>query len=381
MKTPLNHISTGENMNIDVKTSDDEVVVSISGEVVRETSARLLEALKEVSKYKRPRVVLDMSGVGKIDSTAVAVVMHGLRIMESDGAVLRLRGLSPSLRQVFEVVQDRSPAFGKEEEYEPSPIERLGRYVIGLGRHLGDFHHLAISSIYWTFVAPITGRGLRVQSAIDQALMIGVNALPIVALISFLMGLIMAMQSDYQLRQFGASIFVADLVGVALTREIAPLMTAVIVAGRSGSSIAAEIGTMKVTEEIDALQAMGFHPVRFLVTPKLLALGITVPCLTLFSDVVGIFGGLVFAIFGLQISYGAYIEETINALFLSDVISGIVKSFVFAMIIGQVGSHMGFTVKGGAEGVGRNTTTSVVVSIFLIVIADSIFTWLFYSFG
>jgi phospholipid/cholesterol/gamma-HCH transport system permease protein len=368
-------------MDIDVETAGEEIVVSISGEVVRDTSARLLEKLKEVSQQARPRVVLDMSRVVKIDSSAVAVVMHGLRIMESGGIALRLRGLSPSLRQVFEVVQDRSPALRKEEPYEPSALESLGRYVVGLGRSMGDFHHLAVSSIYWTFVAPLTGKGLRFQSTVDQALMIGVNALPIVALISFLMGLIMAMQSDYQLRQFGASIFVADLVGVALTREIAPLMTAVIVAGRSGSSIAAEIGTMKVTEEIDALQAMGFHPVRFLVSPKLLALGVTVPCLTLFSDVVGIFGGLVFAIFGLQISYAAYIEETISALFLSDVVSGIVKSFVFAMIIGQVGSHMGFTVRGGAEGVGRNTTKSVVASIFLIVIADSIFTWLFYSFG
>jgi len=292
---------------------------------------------------------------------------------------LRLRGVSPALRQVFEIVQGRPAGLKDQAETRRSVMERLGHTVTAAAARAGDFHNLAVSSIYWTFAAPLAGKGFRFQSAVDQALLIGVNALPIVALISFLMGLIMAMQSDYQLRQFGASIFVADLVGVALTREIGPLMTAIIVAGRSGSSIAAEIGTMKVTEEVDALQAMGFHPVQFLVAPKLLALCVMVPCLTLFSDAIGIFGGFIFAITGLQIGYAAYIEETTNALFLSDVISGIVKSFVFAMIIGQVGSYMGLSVKGGAEGVGKNTTASVVVSIFLIVIADSLFTWLFYS--
>lgn len=381
MSLQLNHISSDGAMDIDVKPSDGEVVISLQGEINSTTSPRLVETFREVSQLKRPRVILDLKGVDKIDSTAVAVIIHGLEGVRSYGGVLRLRNVSRSLRQVFEIVQGKSPEVPGALLDDRPLMEKLGSSVMGYVKAAGDFHHLAVASIYWTFVAPLRGKGFRVQSALDQAVLIGVNAFPIVALISFLIGLIMAMQSDYQLRQFGASIFVADLVGVALTREIAPLMTAVIVAGRSGSAIAAEIGTMKVTEEIDALQTMGFNPVKFLVAPKLFALGVTVPCLTLFSDVVGIFGGLVFAVFGLQIGYAAYVEETINALFLSDVISGLVKSFVFAMIIGQVGSHLGFIVKGGAEGVGRNTTMSVVASIFLIVIADSIFTWFFYSFG
>jgi len=375
------HISNGDDMVIDVVRSEREVIVSVRGEINNDTSPQLVTAFKKVSEFGRPKVILDLSAVEKIDSTAVAVIMHGLKSVEEYGGALRLRGVSPSLREVFEIVQGKSPGIGEEAPHKRSTMERLGHSVVCAARRAVDFNHLAVTSIYWTFAAPLTGGGFRFQSALDQALLIGVNALPIVALISFLMGLIMAMQSDYQLRQFGASIFIADLVGVALTREIGPLMTAIIVAGRSGSSIAAEIGTMKVTEEVDALHAMGFHPVQFLVAPKLLALCIMVPCLTLFADVVGIFGGFVFAITGLQIGYAAYIEQTINALFLSDVVSGIVKSFVFAMIIGQVGSYMGFSVRGGAEGVGKNTTASVVVSIFLIVIADSFFTWLFYSFG
>jgi phospholipid/cholesterol/gamma-HCH transport system permease protein len=368
-------------MNVDVIRSEREVIMSVSGEVVRSTSPELVDAFQKVVDYKRPKVILDLSAVEKIDSTAVAVIMQCRECVEAYGGMLRLRGVSPSLREVFELVQDKPPGVGEEEPYRRAIVEKLGHAVRGAARRVVDFNHLAITSVYWTFAAPITGRGFRFQSMLDQASLIGVNAFPIVALIAFLMGLIMAMQSDYQLRQFGASIFVADLVGVALTREIGPLMTAVIVAGRSGSSIAAEIGTMKVTEEVDALHAMGFNPVQFLVAPKLLALCIMVPCLTMFADIVGIFGGFVFAVTGLQIGYAAYIDQTINALFLSDVVSGILKSFVFAMIIGQVGSYMGFSVKGGAEGVGKNTTASVVASIFLIVIADSFFTWLFYSFG
>jgi phospholipid/cholesterol/gamma-HCH transport system permease protein len=367
-------------LEVDLKPSDGEVVVSLRGEINSETSPRLVKTFHDALELKRPRVILDLKDVSRIDSTAVAVIIHGLEGVQSYGGALRLRNVSPALRRVFEVVQGKSHELPEAHRDDRSLIEKLGAWVMGYVKAASDFHHLAIESIYWTFVAPLTGKGFRVQSALDQAVFIGVNAFPIVALISFLIGLIMAMQSDYQLRQFGASIFVADLVGVALTREIAPLMTAVVVAGRSGSAIAAEIGTMKVTEEIDALQTMGFNPVKFLVAPKLFALGVTVPCLTLFADVVGIMGGLVFAMFGLQIGYGAYMEETFNALFLSDVISGLVKSFIFAMIIGQVGSHLGFIVKGGAEGVGRNTTMSVVVSIFLIVVADSIFTWFFYTF-
>lgn len=368
-------------MDVDVVRSEREVVMTVRGEVNSRTSPQLVAAFQEVTGFGRPKVILDLSGVEKIDSTAVAVIMHGLKQVEAYGGALRLRGVSQPLREVFEIVKDKSPDIGKEKPYRRTALENLGHSVLEAGKRVADFNHLAVSSVYWTFAAPLTGKGLRFQNAMDQALLIGVNAFPIVALISFLMGLIMAMQSDYQLRQFGASIFVADLVGVALTREIGPLMTAILVAGRSGSSIAAEIGTMKVTEEVDALQAMGFHPIRFLVAPKLLALCIVVPALTLMADVVGIFGGFVFAVTGLQIGYAAYIDQTINALFLSDVLTGIIKSFVFAMIIGQVGSYMGFSVKGGAEGVGKNTTASVVASIFFIVIADSFFTWIFYSFA
>ncbi len=193
--------------------------------------------------------------------------------------------------------------------------------------------------------------------------------------------MIVALQAATQLRRVGATIYVADLVGVSLTRELGPLMTAIIIAGRSGSAIAAELGTMKVSEEVDALTAMGLDPVEFLALPRIVAMGIMLPCLTTLADVIGILGGVVVAWVSLGIPVGNYIEQTLNALLLKDIFSGLIKSGVFAVIIAGVGCYQGFRVKGGAEGVGRRTTASVVASIFLIIAADLVFTLIFYVLG
>ncbi|RKY23681.1 MAG: ABC transporter permease [Planctomycetota bacterium] len=254
----------------------------------------------------------------------------------------------------------------------------LGRKILGLSGQVYFIYRLILDSLYWTFAAPVVGKGLRIGSTFDEMVKVGVNAVPIVVLISFSVGLILAMQSAYQLERFGATIFTADLVAVAQTRELGPLMTAIIVAGRSGSGIAAEIGTMKVGEEIEALQSMGFNPVKFLVVPKLLALAVMLPCLTVLADFVGIAGGVSIAVFSLDLGFIRYINRTIFALVFKDMITGLIKSFVFAVLVGLTGCYMGFMVEGGAEGVGRRTTQSVVVSIFLIILADAFFTAVFY---
>jgi len=238
---------------------------------------------------------------------------------------------------------------------------------------------LSRDSLYWLFVAPFRGKKIRWHSAFEQMVRIGVDSLPIVGMISFFVGLIMAMQGAYQLQPFGVVIYVADLVGVTITRELGPMLTAIIVAGRSGSAIAAEIGTMKVAEELDALRTMGLNPIGFLVVPRLLALIIVLPCLTILADLIGIGGGFFIAIVNLKIPFIAYLNETIQAIVMKDLITGLIKSFFFALIIGQIGCYQGFGVKGGAEGVGRSTTASVVISIFLIILADVAFTALFFS--
>ncbi|MFQ6110620.1 MAG: MlaE family ABC transporter permease [Nitrospinota bacterium] len=258
----------------------------------------------------------------------------------------------------------------------------LGRETLALLASAGRVGGLISSTGYWTFLAPLRWRrAIRWGSALDQAVKMGVEAVPIVFLITFSTGLIIAMQSAYQLRRFGALVFTANLVGVAMTRELAPLITAIVVAGRSGSAIAAELGTMKVSEEVDALNTMGLNPVRFLVVPRMLALVLVLPCLTVFADFMGIFGGLVLAVTQLELGSARYLNQTVEALVLADFLTGLVKSFVFALIIGQVGCYQGLRVEGGAGGVGRNTTASVVASIFLIILADLIFTALFYFTG
>ncbi|MBN2012614.1 ABC transporter permease [candidate division KSB1 bacterium] len=258
-------------------------------------------------------------------------------------------------------------------------LGHIGRNTLQFFVQISRFASLSKKTSYWLFVAPFRGKGLRWQSTIDQMVLMGVNSIPIVAIICFFVGLILAMQAAYQLERFGAAIYVADLVGVSMTREMGPLITAIIIAGRSGSAIAAEIGTMKVYEEIDALQTMGFNPIKFLVVPRFLALLIMLPCLTLIADTVGIGGGFFLAMFNLKISFIRYFNETIEALVMKDLITGLIKTFFFAAIIAIVGSYQGFSVNGGAEGVGKATTNSVVASIFLIIIADLLCTMFFYS--
>ena len=245
--------------------------------------------------------------------------------------------------------------------------------------HISRMTKLVCQTLYWILIAPFRGKKLRWGAAFVQMVRIGVDSVPIVGIIAFSVGLIIAMQAAYQLKRFGAMIYVADLVSVSMCRELGPLITAIIIAGRSGSAIAAEIGTMKVSEELDALKTMALNPIGFLVAPRMLAMMIVVPCLTILADFVGIGGGFVLAVSSLKLSFVAYFNETVLALYAKDFITGLIKSLFFAIIIAQVGAYQGFNVQGGAEGVGKSTTTSVVVSIFLVIMADLLFTMLFFS--
>jgi phospholipid/cholesterol/gamma-HCH transport system permease protein len=205
----------------------------------------------------------------------------------------------------------------------------------------------------------------------------GLDGVPIVGLINFLLGLIIAFMSSLQLKQFGANIYVASLVGVAMVSELGPIMTAIIVAGRSGSAFAAEIGTMKVNEEVDALVTMGFDPTRFLAVPKVLAAMLVVPILTLYADFFGIAGGLVVGVLGLDLTVYTYIQETMKVISIAAIVKSLIKSVVFGLLIAGIGCQRGFQVRGGAESVGALTTSAVVASIFLIIVTDSVFAILF----
>ena len=237
---------------------------------------------------------------------------------------------------------------------------------------------LIVDAINWTFFQPLRGKGLRFKAAVSQFVEFGFNSLPIVGLICFLIGGIMAMQAVYLLRAFGATQYVANLVGVIAIRELAPLMTAILLTGRSGSAITAEIGTMKVSEEIDALEVMGLNVTKHLVVPKFVAMILAVPCLTILGALIMIFGGFAVTVWVVGVQPDVYIHNTITAIKMRDFGTGFSKSVFFGIVICLVGIYRGFQVEGGAEGVGKMTTSSVVTSIFMIIIVDLIFTYLFF---
>jgi phospholipid/cholesterol/gamma-HCH transport system permease protein len=258
---------------------------------------------------------------------------------------------------------------------------KIGSSVEGSLAYVGALTSLAGRAAYFTFIGPFQGKPLRFHRAVSQAMEAGVRALPIISLITFFIGLILALQAAYELRRFGAVSFVASAVALSMTRELGPLITAVIVIGRSGSAFAAELGTMKVSEEIDALETMAINPVSFLVAPKFVAMILMLPCLTIWANFMGILGGSLFGVAQADFTFWRYIIASLDALFMRDVVTGLIKSFMFGVTITAVGCLEGLNTTGGAEQVGRSTTRAVVMSIFLVILVDLVFTMLFYFLG
>lgn len=257
-------------------------------------------------------------------------------------------------------------------------LGRLGRAALSsLGAAL-RVSTLMVDSVAWAVVYPLRGRGLRVRSAVEHLVEYGYRSLPIVGLICFLIGVILALQSANTLSRWGANRFIATLVTITAVRELAPLMTAVLITGRCGSAITAEIGTMKVSEEVDALKVMGLDPLKFLVAPKLLAMVVAVPCVTAIAMFVMMAGGWAASVLIAGVESTVYLRNTADAMLAKDLMTGMTKSVFFGLVIVWVGIYRGFEVEGGAEGVGRKTTSSVVTAIFLIIIVDLVFTVLFY---
>jgi phospholipid/cholesterol/gamma-HCH transport system permease protein len=256
--------------------------------------------------------------------------------------------------------------------------ETIGESAVNGLACLGSLVGLAARAARALFVEPFRGRRLRLGRVVHQAMAIGVEAVPIVSLISFFVGTILALQGAYQLRRLGAMQLVANAVAIIVTRELGPLMTAIIVIGRSGSAFAAEIGTMKVNEELDALETMALDPEHFLVAPKFLAMALMMPCLTTWADLMGVCGGGTFGVLFAGFTWGTYFRATLQALALRDIITGLIKSVLFGLVITAVGCQEGLSAKPSPEQVGLATTSAVVKSIFLVIGVDLIFTTFFY---
>lgn len=333
---------------------------------------------KDIHRFTENILKIDLSKLERLDSAGVVFLENIKNILPRKNVNILIEGANPKIQRIIDT-------FSTPEEVDEDTILRTGLFE-RIGRKSYDFQkdvifdylYLMADMAYWTFIGLFNRKSQRKGEILNQAVNIGVNAFPLVALISFLIGLVLALQSAAQLRQFGANIFIVDLVVIAMAAEMGPLLTAIMIAGRSGSSIASELASMKVAEELDALNTMGINPIRYLVIPKMQASILTLPFLTMMSNIFGIFGGMVVAYFYLDISFSSFYFRMADALMFKDIITGIIKSLVFAGIIVQTSAFHGLNVSGGAVGVGKHTTKAVVSSIFFVIIADSIMGLIFY---
>ncbi len=322
-------------------------------------------------------VVVDLSNVERIDSIGAALLATRSRGYRKSGGSVRFVGARPAVAATLRMLPAVAPATDASGRG-AGVFERLGgdthagfSAVVGLGSLFADTAHFA-------FLTLIGRYRLRPGTLAWELSNIGSRALGVVGLISFLVGGTMALQAAAQLRRFGADLYVVDLVTLSMLRELGPLMAAIVVAGRSGSAIAAEIGTMVVTEEVDALRTLGLDPVRFLVVPKVLAFTIAQPLLTIFANVLGVLGGFAVAVLYLDIGPGAFFARLRDLVEIRDLLTGLGKAVVFGWLICLIGAAAGMATRGGAEAVGRSTTSAVVTGIFAVVLADavaSIFLW------
>jgi len=355
---------------------DDEIVFHLKGKIDAETSSAILKEMHPLIKVKSPSTLIaDLGGTTYFDDFGALLLIELRQTISDQKGNFRIINMKPEVQEILSQVGFDSSEWcvALLRKKTPDLFWRLGDATIG---HITGIKQLIsfIGSVAIAFFhVCLHPKSLRLDDTILHMEKTGTDAVPVVGLISFLLGLIMAFMSALQLRQFGANLYVASLVALAMVSELGPLMTAIIVAGRSGSAFAAEIGTMKISEEIDALFTMGFNPLLFLTIPRIIASIIVVPVLTLFSDVFAIAGGLVVGVFMLDLTPGSYINQTIKTLALFDLLWGILKSAVFAALIAGIGCFRGFQARGGAEAVGNAATSAVVSSIFLIILFDSIF--------
>lgn len=352
--------------------------LGLTGVLSREEAARaLIDIRSRIAASAAEKVRIDLSGLERIDSAGVAMIDQLRQELRDRGREAELTGVPAQVSEALRLFASPGGTAAAAPAREGF-FYRIGDGAVVAARTARTMLYLIADTLYFAAAGLFNRRGIRKGEFINQSILIGVNALPIVALISFLLGFILALQSAAQLRQFGAAIYVADLIAIAMTREMGPLITAILFAGRSGSAIAAELATMGVTEETDALRSMGLNPTRYVLVPKFYAITLTMPLLTVLSIIIGILGAMVIGYSYLGIGPRPFYQEVMTVLFFRDIMTGLVKSVVFAWIIALVGAYYGFSARGGSEDVGRVTTAAVVASIFWVILADSLLGLIFY---
>jgi phospholipid/cholesterol/gamma-HCH transport system permease protein len=359
------------------------VRVDLGGQITIEEAPALWKRVSELLENTAgsTRVQIDNSGITAIDGACTALLVHLRNELKARRVHCEFTGGSTGVRRLVDLYGGRRRPKMRRTRAADNAVEQVGRTTVAIFAEVMsvlDFFGRLLRAGWFSLRNPRQINFRDIGLTMERA---GADAAPIVMLINFLVGLVMAYQSALQLKQFGANIYVADLVGLSMTRELGPLMTAIIVCGRTGAAFAAELGTMKVSEEVDALRTLGFMPLRYLVLPRVLGLLLVAPLLTLLADGVGILGGLLVGAWTLDITPAAYWGETLKVVKPWDVFSGVLKSGVFAVAIALIACQQGLATSGGAEGVGRRTTSAVVSILFALILLDALFTVLFGALG
>jgi phospholipid/cholesterol/gamma-HCH transport system permease protein len=335
----------------------------------------------ELDRTSPKHVIVDASEIEYCDGSGIGYLFGLRQRLGKKGGDLKIRGLHEEFQQLLDLFEpsqlEESP---KIQAGAVSFFEKIGRSTCRICEEAHTFVEFVGETGMALLKSMLNPKQVRWKDAFLVAETAGVNALPVITLIGFLMGLIMAFQAAIPMRQFGAVIYVANLVGLSMVRELGPLMTAIVLAGRSGSAFAAELGTMKVNEEIDALITMGLDPVRFLVVTRMLAAVIMTPLLTLFADLIGVMGGSI-VLLSLGYSFATYFRQIFSMVTYVDLIGGLVKSIVFGLLVAGIGCLRGLQTEIGASAVGESTTRAVVGGIVLIVVTDGIFSVVYYYLG
>ncbi|MEM0948027.1 MAG: MlaE family lipid ABC transporter permease subunit [Pseudomonadota bacterium] len=358
-------------------------VVRVAGRLVTEALGAVEAAAAHLSPTGRP-VTIDLTGLEALD-TGGAWIIADLKIrLERDGTRVSFAGATPVQIALIETVLENMP----EEHGIEAPPGGIAPWMAKIGHHTADtarsmssllnFFGLTLHRIAGTLVRPWRLRGTALVSQMEEA---GFNAVPIVALMGFLIGVVLAFQGSAQLRQFGAEVFVVELISISILRELGIMLTAIIVAGRSGSAFTAAIGSMKIREEIDAMRTLGLDPIEVLVLPRVLALLIMLPILGFVANMAGLIGGALMSWIELGVSPGMFITRLNENTDVWHLVVGMVKAPFFAIIIGVVACWQAMQVGGSAESVGRRTTASVVQSIFLVIAVDALFSIFFAEIG
>jgi phospholipid/cholesterol/gamma-HCH transport system permease protein len=358
----------------------DGNTIKLAGDLRMSDAAAIWRDLRKQTADASGAVVFDLSDVSAADGGVMALIVELRYELSARGVEAELVGANERVETIVDLYAGHAGVTKRQKRKPEGFVAQIGRSTVEVKDELKDILDFLGSMVLAAFALlrrPRAGNWKDLAPLCEKA---GANAVPIVVLINFLVGFVMAFQSARQLKMFGANIYVADLVGISLTRELAPLMTAIIVCGRSGAAFAAEIGSMKVNEEIDALRTLGLTPFGWLVVPRVFALVLVVPLLTIIADFVGVTGGLFVGIIDLDLTAQGYFTQTLTAVKAWDVVTGLMKSVVFAAAIALIACQQGFAATGGAEGVGKRTTSTVVTSLFAVVILDAVFTVIFRAF-